>query len=189
MNDALVADVLAQGNVLKALADGAAGDPFLGNVVEIAIVTRDHKRTMAGLQRLGIGPWRVYTFSPENTQHQTYRGRPSQFALKVCFAQSGNMVWELMEPLWGPTIFADFLAAHGEGIHHVAYDCNNIPFEERMAEFERRGFRLVQSGSWLGTNHFAFFDTEDATGTCFETYAFPQDWEYPEPEEWFPLRD
>ncbi len=108
MTDALVTDVLAQGNVLKALADGAAGDPFLGNVVEIAIVTRDHKRTMAGLHRLGIGPWRVYTFSPENTQHQTYRGQPSQFALKVCFAQSGNMVWELMEPLWGPTIFARF---------------------------------------------------------------------------------
>ena len=163
-----------------------AADPFLGNVVEIAIVTPDHKRTMEGLWRLGIGPWQIHTFSPENTTNQTYRGQPSAFVLKVCFAQVGNMIWELMEPISGATIFADFLEQHGEGIHHLAFDCNNIPFEERLAEFERRGFPLVQSGSWMGRNHFAFFETEQATTTCFETYAFPDDWQYPEPDAWYP---
>lgn len=163
-----------------------SNDPFLGNPAEIAIVTRDCKRTMEGLWRLGIGPWRVYTFSPDNTTNQTYRGNPSAFTLKVCFAQMGEMVWELMEPVSGPTIFQEFLDTHGEGIHHVAFDCNNIPFEERLAEFERRGFKLVQSGSWMGRNHFAFFETEGATTTTFETYSFPDDWEYPEPEEIFP---
>lgn len=38
----------------------------------------------------------------------------------------------------------------------------------------------------MGQNHFAFFETEDATTTCFETYEFPPDWDYPEPEAWFP---
>lgn len=179
---------LLQSNVLNALTAGAEVDPFLGNVVEIAIVTADHKRTMDGLLKLGIGPWRVYTFSPKNTENQTYHGQPVEFVLKVCFAQSGNMVWELMEPVSGPTIFADFLARHGEGIQHVAYDCNNIPFEDRIAELERRGFKCVQSGSWLGRNHFAFFGTEADTTTVFETYAFPDDWEYPEPDEWYPAR-
>ena len=167
---------------------GAAHDPFLGSVVEIAIVTRDHKRTMEGLWRLGIGPWQIHTFSPENVANQTYRGQPSPFVLKVCFAQVGGMIWELMEPVSGATIFADFLEQHGEGIHHLAFDCNNILFEERLAEFERRGFPLVQSGSWMGRNHFAFFETEHATTTCFETYAFPNDWQYPEPEAWYPPR-
>ena len=36
--------VLQQDNVLKALSGGAAEDTFLGNVVEIAIVTRDHRK-------------------------------------------------------------------------------------------------------------------------------------------------
>lgn len=180
--------VFAQDSVLAALTGGHSTDPFLGNVVEIAMVTRDHKRTMAGLTKLGIGPWRVYTFGPENTQNQTYRGKPAEFRLKVCFAQSGNTVWELMEPISGPTIFAEYLEKYGEGIQHVAYDFNNIPFEDRIAEMERRGFRVAQSGSWLGTNHFAFFETEEETGTCFETYAFPSDWEYPEPDEWYPPR-
>jgi hypothetical protein len=33
-----------------------------------------------------------------------------------------------------------------------------------------------------------FFDTEAATTTCFETYHFPPDFVYPEPEHGFPRR-
>ena len=157
-------------------------DPFLGNAIEIAVVTPDHRRTMEILSCLGIGPWQVYTFSPENTTNQTYRGKPSPFSLKVCFAKMGSLVWEIIEPICGPTIFAEFLERHGEGIHHIAYDCNHIPMELRIKEFARRGFPLVQSGSWMGRNHFAFFETEDAATTCIETYVFPEDWEYPTPD-------
>lgn len=162
------------------LAGISQPDPFLGKAIVIAIVTRDVTRTMAGLELLGIGPWSSYTFTPENTTNQTYRGEPSPFVMRVCFAQVGDIIWELIEPISGRTIFADFLERHGEGIHHVAFDCNGIPFPERLAEFERRGFHLSQSGSWMGVNHFAFFETEDATTTCIETYIFPEDWTYPE---------
>jgi methylmalonyl-CoA/ethylmalonyl-CoA epimerase len=86
---------------------GRVTDPFLGNVIEIAIVTRDHRHTMEGLWRLGIGPWQVHTFSSENTTDQTYRGKPSLFRTKVCFARVRNMIWELIEPVSGATIFAE----------------------------------------------------------------------------------
>ncbi|MES0884395.1 VOC family protein [Roseibium sp. SCP14] len=168
------------------LSDETLSNTYLGNVVELAIVTGDHRKTMEGLVRLGIGPWAVYTFSPENVTDQTYQGEPAEFAIKVCFAKSGNMIWELMEPLWGPSIFKDFLDEFGEGLHHVAYDCEDRPWEERIAELERRGFKMVQSGKWNGKNAFAFFETTEATSTIFETYHFPDDWEYPEPDEWFP---
>ncbi|KAJ9494538.1 hypothetical protein LTR99_003522 [Exophiala xenobiotica] len=160
---------------------------FLGNVIEICIVTRDHKRTIEGLLRLGIGPWKTYTFQPSNTTNQTYRGKPAEFTIKVCFAQAQNVVWELMQPVSGPSIFQEFLDKHGEGIHHVAHDCNNIPWEERLAGFQARGFELVQSGSWQGRNHFAFFETEHATTTTFETYQFPDDWEDPVADEEYGL--
>lgn len=160
---------------------------FLGDAIEIAIVTPDADKTMEGLVKLGIGPWRVYTFSPDNTTEQTYRGRPAQFEIKVCFARSGNVIWELMEPLSGPTIFDDYLQRNPKGgIQHIAYDCGDMSMDERLAEFERRGYRCVQSGKWMGKNHFAFFDTEDDTTTVFETYYFPADFEYPEPEYWYP---
>jgi hypothetical protein len=54
--------------------------------------------------------------------------------------------------------------------------------------FKRRGFSNIQSGSWLGANHFVFFGTESETSTGFEAYVFPDDWEYPEPDEWYPTR-
>lgn len=38
----------------------------------------------------------------------------------------------------------------------------------------------------MGKNHFAFFETEMETTTCFETIEFPSDWTFPEPDEWFP---
>ncbi|WP_299979285.1 VOC family protein [uncultured Pseudoteredinibacter sp.] len=168
-------------------SESSLSNSFLGDIVEIAIVTPDADKTMQGLVNLGIGPWRVYTFSPENTTEQTYQGLPAEFEIKVCFAQSGNVIWELMEPLSGPTIFADYLKRNpGGGIQHIAYDCGDTPMVERFSEFERRGYRCVQSGKWLGVNHFAFFDTEDDTAAVFETYYFPKDFEYPEPDYWYP---
>ncbi len=173
-------------NLPTVVSDDTLSNTFLGNVVELCIVTDDHQKTMEGLTRLGIGPWAVYTFSPETVTDQTYKGKACEFALTVCFAKSGNMVWELMQPLWGPSIFQDFLDEHGTGFHHVAYDCNDQPWEARIAEFENRGYKMVQSGKWQGQNAFAFFDTQDDTGTTFETYFFPDDWTYPEPDHWFP---
>ena len=119
---------------------------FLGDVIEIAFVTPDHKKTMDGLLKLGIGPWRVYTFSPLNTTEQTYRSEPADYEIKVCFAESGNVIWELMQPLSGPTIFEEYLRKNpGEGIQHVAFNCSDIPYEDRIAEFERCGFRCIQN--------------------------------------------
>lgn len=142
---------------------------------------------MAGLVQLGIGPWRVYTFTPENTSNQTYKGQSSAFSLKVCFAPLGSITYEIIQPLSGPNNFSDFLHHYDEGVHHVAHDPKNIPFTDRLAEFAKRGFGPpAQSGSWMGMNHFAFFNTEAATTTCFETISFPVDWEFPEPDVWFP---
>ena len=33
---------------------------FLSETIRACVVSRDHRRTMAGMARLGIGPWRVY---------------------------------------------------------------------------------------------------------------------------------
>ena len=95
------------------------------------------------------------------------------------------MISALVEPVSGPTIFADSLDRHGKEVHHVAYDCNGIPFDRRIAEFARRGFPLAQSGEWMDTNHFTVFETEHATTTCSETYAFPPDLQYREHEARF----
>ncbi len=79
-----------------------------------------------------------------------------------------------------------FLDEHGEGIHHLAFDCNGAPWQQRLEMFSEHGFTRTQSGRWLDQNSSSFFDTEVATTTCFETYHFPDGFAYPEPERWYP---
>ena len=169
-------------DTIKVINTSQLSNSFLGDVIEICIVTRDYQQTMAGFVQLGIDPWRVYTFNAETVTEQIYRGHPAEYAIKVCFAQSKNVIWEIMQPLSEPTIFQKFLDRHDQGIHHIAFNCGDRPWNERIQEFESRGFRLLQLGKWMGQNTFAFLGTEDATSTIFETYFFPPDFEYPEPE-------
>jgi hypothetical protein len=179
--------------------------PFLGQPIEICIVTADLKHTLTGLMKLGIGPFKIFHFRPDTVSEQTIRGEPCPFELYVTFATQGSMVWEVMQPVSGSTIMQEFLdATNGKGgIHHVAFDCSEgdrhrepligeqarAEAKRRRREFEERGFPLVMSGVWhgkKGTCEFMFFDTEGAVSTCFETYVFSDDWEGPENVEVFP---
>jgi hypothetical protein len=47
---------------IKVFSTSQLSNHFLGDVIEICIVTCNYQQTMEGLIKLGIGPWRVYTF-------------------------------------------------------------------------------------------------------------------------------
>jgi methylmalonyl-CoA/ethylmalonyl-CoA epimerase len=164
----------------------ALDNSFIGNTVQVCVVSHDLQRTMEGMTRLGIGPWQVFTFSPDNVDDMTYRGRPAEMTFRLAIAYSGSMMWELIQPLTGPSIYADFLDQHGEGLHHVLVDCNGAPWDERLRLFEAHGYQTIQSGVWLGRVPFAYFATEDDTATTIETASFPHDFDLPEPEQWYP---
>ena len=73
-------------------------------------------------------------------------------------------------------------------MQHIAFDCKNVPMNERKKEMRERGFVPVMEGVWMGKRgrcHFCFFDTEASTGTIFESIEFSDDWEDPECE-WYP---
>jgi hypothetical protein len=159
---------------------------FLGDNIQICVVTHDYRRIMEGLVRAGIGPWRVYTFGPGTVTERTYRGQPADYSMKLCLAFSGTMMWEIVQPLTGPSLYTEFLEKHGEGIHHVAFNVNNIDWEERLKAFAAHGYPMVQSGVWCERVPYAYFDTEADTGTMFEIFDIPADFVLPDPEEWYP---
>ncbi len=99
MTDPLLPDVVSE---------LALSNAFLGRIIEVCIVTEDCHRTMAGLARLGVGPFRVYTFDDTNLTMPAYRGQVSPFSLKVCFATNEDLTWEIMQPLHGRTIMREF---------------------------------------------------------------------------------
>jgi methylmalonyl-CoA/ethylmalonyl-CoA epimerase len=179
-------EAMAMATLPKVLSDVRMDNSFLSETIQVCVVTRDYRRTMAGMVEAGIGPWRVYTFARPQVTETTYRGRPTEFSMKLCLTFTGNMMWEIVQPLDGPSIYKEFLERHGEGVHHVAFACADLSWDERVREFERRGFEMIQSGIWLGRVPWAYFGTEDATTTTFEVFQIPDGFVLPEPEEWYP---
>lgn len=150
-----------------------SSNSFSSETIQVCVVTRDHRRTMAGTVRAGIGPWRVYTFGPETFTDTTCRGRPERFTFELCTAWTGAMFREIVEPLGGPSIHRDFLERHGEGVHHLAFSCGDLARAERVRRFESRGPPCIQSSERLEIVPRACFGTEDATTTIFEIFDIP----------------
>ncbi|VUC32071.1 unnamed protein product [Clonostachys rosea] len=123
---------------------------FLGKVVEICIVSLDCRKTIAELSKLGIGPFRMFEFNSETVSDRQYRGQAGDFELLVAFATYGDIAWEIMQPVTGSSLMREFLDTRGEGIHHVAFDCHNVSPQQRKEEFQKRGYKVAQSGIWRG---------------------------------------
>ncbi len=152
----------------------------------LAIVTDDCERTMASLYKLGIGPWKLYTFDERTVTDSQYQGRPNNSALRIGVAEGSEISWEVIQPLSGEGVHQDFLRKHGEGYFHVALDLGTGDFDERLAELDRAGFRVVQSATWLGSVRYAFFESATSPGLMLETVTFPEGFAFPAPESWYP---
>ena len=164
----------------------AVQDDFVGETVQVAMVTSDLYRGLDNLVSLGIGPFQVFTIGPESCPDLEFRGKPSTYAIKVAFAMQGSMMWEVIQPLDGESLFTEALDAGYEGLHHVAIDCGGIPVEERMAELERRGYEKLTSGTAFGGQvPFGYFHNGVPGAPYLEVFSFPADFA-PEPEEWYP---
>ena len=173
-------------NAAKVVSETAMSNSFVGDTIQICVVTEDFFRTIDGFLKLGIGPWRVYTFSPQSVSDQTYMGKAGSYSMRLALAFSGTMMWEVIQPLEGAAIYKDWLKRHGEGIQHVAQSCGTMAFDEQIREFERRGLKVIQSGFWRKEVRYAYIGTEDLTGTTVELIGWPENYSLPDPEQWYP---
>ena len=165
---------------------GGRAAAHLGDVSQVCLLTSDFMRTIDGFVQLGIGPWRLMTLGPHNVSDQLYRGQPATSEIRVGLARCGRTEWEVITPVSGPSIHADWLAAHGDGVHHVAMrSSSGASFEERLAAAAATGAACVQSGSWSGIR-FAYLDTVDLIGTYLEIMDVPEGFHLPDPDEWYP---
>jgi len=98
----------------------AVADDLLGDMVQICLVTRDHKRTMDTLLRLGIGPWRIHRHHPGTTRDTRYRGQAHTFTAVMAYAHSANIMWEIVEPVHGTGVFNEFLEKRAKAFTTLA---------------------------------------------------------------------
>ena len=107
---------------------------------------------------LGIAPWTAYRLDPTRLKEMRYHGKEVAFSFRHALAWQGELQFELIQPLDGPSIFADHLERHGEGLHHVGTFVDDHP--AAVAELLGRGFIPLQSARGHGAEGdgaFAYF--------------------------------
>lgn len=163
-------------------------DAGIGSVDQVAVVVRDLDRAMQRyVEEFSLGPWAVYTFSPEWIQSMTFRGESQGYTMKLALATVGDTMYELIEPVEGPNAYQEFLDEHGEGLHHLGYFVDDL--DAAIRYMQDKGYTLLQSGRGMGTagdGGYAYFETEAPLGCIVEAIEMPQ--QMPEPEYTYPAR-
>jgi methylmalonyl-CoA/ethylmalonyl-CoA epimerase len=113
-------------------------------------------------ETLAIGPWTGYRLEAPRLIEMRYRGAEVEFAFRHAFAWQGELQFELIQPLAGPSIFSDHLAMHGEGLHHLG---KYVPdHAAAVAQALASGFEPLQSARGFGAEGdgaFAYFQHPD----------------------------
>jgi len=139
-------------------------------IVQLCVVVKDIDRSMEKYwNTLGIGPWDVYTFSQETVRDFTLHGQPltQPFKFMLALATFGQIQFELIQPVEGPSLYESFLKEKGEGIHHIKEKVNDDEIEETVEKFKQKGIEVIQSGKF-DEDIFYYFDTKPTLGILYE---------------------
>jgi hypothetical protein len=141
-----------------------------GSVVQIGVVVKDLDQTIKVLSEVfGMGPFRSIEFPPAGRSDilRFYYGQPGTFTARLGFTELGPVELELIQPVSGESIWADFLRERGEGIHHIRF--NTFDLQPVMDHLAGHGIGVAQMGSGIrpGTT-WANFDTENKVGFVIE---------------------
>ncbi len=149
---------------------------FKIGILQVCVVVKDVEKAVRNFEELlGIGPFAVYTVDSKDMPGVTYRGQAGDYRVKVAMTKVGGGVIELIESQRGSNIYTEFLARHGEGIHHIGLITDD--FESAFKNFENRGLRPSLDGPIVGKTNgrFTYFDTESRVGGILELLDVPAD--------------
>jgi catechol 2,3-dioxygenase-like lactoylglutathione lyase family enzyme len=116
----------------------------------------------------GYREWRRDTFGADDVERMTLRGADARYSMRLAFAGDAPEL-ELIEPAGGHSLYSEWLAERGEGLHHLAVVVTSL--HESIVAMERAGFPNLQSGHGFmpsGTGGYAYFDTTNALGFILE---------------------
>src|SRR5512136_720894 len=112
---------------------------------------------------LGIGP-----FCPPfevDMSGAVFKGNPVQTRSKGAFVQWGDVQIELIQPLDSRNPYTEYLAKHGDGIHHLGFTVTDMG--AMKAEFTAAGLSPIFYHDMV-VMEFAYYDTSKTGGVMSE---------------------
>jgi catechol 2,3-dioxygenase-like lactoylglutathione lyase family enzyme len=146
-----------------------------GPVIQTAYVVEDIAKTEDFFTaQFGVFGWTRLPdveFGPETCE---YRGAPADFAAHISLAYLGDMQLELIQPTHGQSIYADFLASSGPGLHHVCVEPRD--FEQSLHDAQANGAAITQRGTMAdGAMEFAYLESPELGIGCIELVRIGED--------------
>jgi len=126
----------------------------LPSLYHVCAVVEDVEETTKFLTSMwGIGPW-------QDSEHLLRReqmivSEPGK--IRLAGAWLGPTLLELIQPLEGKTIWANYLETHGEGLHHIAFSVTN--WDELASNLEAKGGRMVMCIVAERGRHYTYWET------------------------------
>jgi Glyoxalase/Bleomycin resistance protein/Dioxygenase superfamily len=155
-------------------------------ITQIAVVVRDMEQSLKDYtENLGWGPWSVFDYKPPLLHDTKVRGEPVEFRMIGAETHVGDLGFELIQPVSGPSIYQEFLDTHGEGVQHIACMKHSAGESGQMKEhWAERGAEVLMSGRIGETIEFYYLDTgpiikwvlESGSGHAIDlkpTYTYP----------------
>jgi methylmalonyl-CoA/ethylmalonyl-CoA epimerase len=140
---------------------------------QVGVVVRDLDRAKAFYERLGIGPFEDGP-SAHTLRREIYGTPASDVAVRGALAKMGDIEFELLQPVSGKSIQAEFLERHGEGVVHLCAFTNDL--DQDIAELTGLGYEVISEGWLEDGGHFAYFDTRETGGLVLELFQTGTDW-------------
>lgn len=140
-------------------------------ITQIGIVVKNLEETIQNYwDILGIGPWDICEVRPPTLHDQMYYGKPGNFTFRVSFVNVGPIQLELLQPVSGDNVYSDFLAEHGEDIHHIQFTVDDI--DETTKMMTQEGFPQLM-GAGFSDGAFAYYDTVKPLKCIWEAFQPP----------------
>jgi methylmalonyl-CoA/ethylmalonyl-CoA epimerase len=139
--------------------------PF-NKITQYAYVVRDAKKVSAFYESLGLGGMPI---DHNVSVDRIYRGQPGKFEMYLGWWRWGDVTFEWIHPLVGPSVYHEFLERRGEGFHHFAFDVKDM--DEAVKLLDSKGAPACQTGGWDSPGskgRFAYLDTEPHGGAMIE---------------------
>lgn len=145
--------------------------PLASRFFQVAYVVRDIAAAEAWWKRVsGISSW----FRMNDVRFGAdcrLRGAPSDASAHLSIGYLRGTQIELIEPVRGASLYAEFLASKGAGLHHLAFDVPD--FDATVRALVDCGLELLADGQVGGPgNRFAYFDCEAGGASVIEILGF-----------------
>lgn len=143
--------------------------PIFTDALQVAIIVRDLDAAMRRYHdEYGVGPWAIFEFNPQTIDDMVIDDAPAEYAMRLAVAFIGRLQFELIEPLDDRSIYAQHLADHGEGLHHVALAVDD--YAQAEDTLRSKGHHILMGGNHQGVT-YAYFSTQAALGFPVELYS------------------